>query len=109
MRKDQLNDLFKQLESEMQQYLRERVNESTVKSKTHDIKVIHVNVFGYTELGVIDDRLEFLTKSGYRYSLYSDCDLHDLIDIVNALEDGYPNVINDAPKFQEININFVQP
>lgn len=95
MTKQELNSDFEKLEANIKWYLRQRIYESNIESVTHQIKIIPVNLFDYIELGIINYRLTFLCKDGYHYSLLGEADLHDLIDIVNQLEDGLPDLIND--------------
>ena len=60
------------------------VNMSNVKSKHYDTNVIKINIFDYEELGIINDVLTFVDGDGQQYSLYCDCDIEDLIDIIIA-------------------------
>ena len=63
--------------------LRDKVENSKQTSKHIAEKAITVNVFDYTELTIINDKLTFLDNSGQHYSLFADCNLEDLIDILN--------------------------
>lgn len=74
---------FDSLQEEVEIELRYRIARSKYRSKHNDCKVIKVNVFDSVELGIIDDRLTLFDENGYHYSLYSDCQLTDLIDILN--------------------------
>ncbi len=73
---------YRDLEMKVLATLREKVTKSSFKSKHMDSKALRVNVFDYTELVVIDDSLTFLDKHGYHHSLFSDCSLEDLIDLI---------------------------
>ena len=76
---------YEDLEMRILSELRKRINNSDVYSK-HLVqeKCIEVDVFDYTELAIVDDKLAFLDDKGYQYSLWNrDCDLEDLIDILN--------------------------
>ena len=64
--------------------LREKVESSKQTSKHIDEKSINVNVFDYTELTIVNDKLTFLDSNGQHYSLFAHCNLEDLIDILNA-------------------------
>jgi hypothetical protein len=78
-----LKKRYRDLEMEILRDLRDLVEKSKIKSKHVDEKCITVNVFDYTELTVVNDRLTFLDCNGYHFSLYADCSLEDLIDIIN--------------------------
>jgi uncharacterized membrane protein len=67
--------------------LETRVLRSTYKSKHVDTHAIRVNIFGYTELVHLNGKLVFLDDSGYAYSIFSDCTLEDLIDVLNSCID----------------------
>ncbi len=76
---------YRDLEMRILSELRKRINNSNVYSKhvTHE-KCIEVDVFDYTELAIVDDKLTFLDDKGYQYSLWNgDCNIEDLIDILN--------------------------
>lgn len=64
--------------------LRNKVENSKQTSKHIDEKSINVNVFDYTELTIVNDRLTFLDSNGQHYSLFADCNLEDLIDVLNV-------------------------
>jgi len=61
-----------------------KIEQSDQMSKHMDCKAVTVNLFDYTELVYHDERLKFLDNNGYHYSVYSDCELTDLIDILSA-------------------------
>ena len=82
---DNLNKRYRDLELRVMRELRNRVEDSKHTSIHIEEKAIKVNVFDYTELTIVDDRLTFLDRKGSHYSLLSDCNLEDLIDIINAL------------------------
>ena len=75
---------YRDLEQRVLFELRELVNNSNQQSNHVNEKCIEVNVFGYTELVILNDSLTFLDDKGLHYSLFNgDCSLEDLIDIVN--------------------------
>lgn len=76
---------YRDLELRVMRELRDRVENSTCISGHSHEKSIKVNVFDYTELTIVDDSLVFLDNHGYHYSLFADCNLEDLIDILNAV------------------------
>lgn len=78
---------YRDLETRVLGALREEIGKSNVQSKHMDTPVIPVNVFGYTELAIINDRHTFMDGNGEHYSLWADCGLEDLIDILNKLEE----------------------
>lgn len=75
---------YRDLEQRVLRELREKVEGSKYISKHLDERVIKVNVFDYTELAIVNDRLTFLDSNGQHYSLFADCNLEDLIDILNV-------------------------
>lgn len=75
---------YRDLEQRIMRELREKVESSKQTSKHIDEKSINVNVFDYTELTIVNDRLTFLDSNGQHYSLFADCNLEDLIDILNV-------------------------
>ena len=75
---------YRDLEQRIMRELREKVENSKQTSKHIDKKSINVNVFDYTELTIVNDRLTFLDSNGQHYSLFADCNLEDLIDILNV-------------------------
>lgn len=75
---------YRDLEMKVLSNLRAKIKESKEKSKHIDEKCIKVNVFGYTELAILNDQLIFMDDRGLQYSLWNgDCNLEDLIDILN--------------------------
>ena len=81
---NELNLIYNKLWRDVISELTNLVNKSKVKSKHCDCKAIKVNIYDYTELGIINDKLTFFDKDGLQYSLFSDCDIEDLIDIIIA-------------------------
>lgn len=82
-----LSEKLDSLEREIHENLRNEIENSRVVSKHNtDLKVIKVDIFGYTELGIIFGDLTFLDEIGYHYSIDSDCTLLDLIDILNNIK-----------------------
>jgi hypothetical protein len=77
---------LRDLETQVLSALRDEINKSKVVSKHMDTPVIPVNIFGYTELAIINDRHTFMDEKGYHYDIWNgDCSLEDLIDILNNL------------------------
>lgn len=76
---------YEQLNADVQYALKKAIEKSKTESIHVQGKCIKVNVFDYTELVVLNDNLTFLDSKGYHYSLYADCTLDDLIDILNEL------------------------
>lgn len=75
---------YRNLEQGIISELRDKVESSKHISKHLNEKSIKVNVFDYTELAIVNDRLTFLDSNGLHYSLFADCNLEDLIDILNV-------------------------
>ena len=75
---------YRNLEQRIISELRDKVESSKHISKHLDEKSIKVNVFDYTGLTIVNDRLTFLDSNGQHYSLFADCNLEDLIDILNV-------------------------
>ena len=78
-----LKHQYRDLEISVLRELRDLVENSKHISKHVNEKSIYVNVFDYTELTIINDRLVFLDEDGYHYSLLNECNLEDLIDIIS--------------------------
>lgn len=76
---------YRDLEQRVLANLRFKISVSKEYSKHVQTKCIKVNVFDYTELANISDQLTFLDAKGLQYSLWSDCNLEDLIDILNIV------------------------
>ena len=74
---------YRNLEMKVLRSLRDKIENSTYISKHINEKAIKVNVFDYTELSIINDRLTFLSETGLQFSLFADANLEDLIDILN--------------------------
>lgn len=82
-----LKKQYRDLETRVLSGLRDEINNSRVYSKHTNEKCIKVNVFDYTELAIIHDRLTFLDDKGYHYNIFNgDCNLEDLIDILNKID-----------------------
>ena len=78
-----LSDQYKNLEQSVLANLRWLVKSSKEYSEHVQEKCIRVNVFNYTELVIINDRLTFLDDNGLQYSIWNgDCELEDFIDII---------------------------
>lgn len=84
--KTKIRGKFTKLEGEVLDLLMSLISNSNIVSK-HIVGTpcIKVNVFDYTELILLDDKLTFLDNDGYQYSLYSECSLEDLIDIIESI------------------------
>lgn len=78
---------YRDLETKVMRQLRDKIEASNYTSKHINEKAIKVNVFDYTELAVINDRLTFMDDNGFQYSLFTDTGLEDLIDIIAATTD----------------------
>ena len=77
---------YRDLEQKVLANIRYRISVSKEYSKHLPVKCINVNVFDYTELAIINDHLTFLDNKGLQYSIWNgDCNLEDLIDILNSL------------------------
>lgn len=74
---------YRNLEMRVLSELRDKINKSRKESKHVQEKCIKVNVSDYTELVILHDELTFLDNNGQCYSIWSDCTLEDLIDILN--------------------------
>lgn len=85
MAKRNFNTRYKQLEADVKFALRKAIEKSKVESIHVSEKCIKVDVYDYTELTIINDELTFLDRTGYQYSLYAECSLEDLIDILTKL------------------------
>ena len=80
---ENLKKQYRDLEMRVLANLRYKVSTSKEYSKHINEKCIKVNVFDYTELANINDRLTFLDNDGMQYSLFAEANLEDLIDILN--------------------------
>lgn len=81
-----LRERLDDLENDVIEALKNEINESNLFSKfVSDAKVIKVNIFGYIELCLLDEYLVFYDSSGYQYGLFAECDIYDLINILNDL------------------------
>lgn len=77
-----LKERFKKLEQDVFVELVKRITKSKYISKHINDKAIEVNIFHYVELALINDRLTFMDKHGYQYSVYTECSLEDLVDLL---------------------------
>ena len=79
---------YRDLEMRVLANLRYKISVSKEYSKSvSNSKCLKVNVFGYTELAIINDQLTFLDSQGLQYSIWADCTLEDLIDILDKTEE----------------------
>jgi len=85
MKYQHLTKNYRNLETEILASLRDEITKSSVMSKHTDTPVILVNVFDYTELAIINDRPTFMDANGQHYSIWADCTIEDLIDILNKI------------------------
>jgi hypothetical protein len=79
-----LKKQYRDLEVKTLHELRNMVERSEEMSEHLNEKSIKVNVFDYTELTIVNDKLTFLDANGLHYSLFAECNLEDLIDILNS-------------------------
>lgn len=74
---------YRDLEMEVLRSLRDEVESSNFKSSFSDSKAIKIDLFGYSEIALINDLLFVFNKEGYRTMLLnSGITLEDLIDIL---------------------------
>lgn len=79
----ELKNKYEALEQDVLNALTDLINKSHYCTcHVSDCKAIQVSVFDYTELAIVNDRLTFLDDNGMHYSLYAECSLEDLIDIL---------------------------
>ena len=83
-RVDMLDNTFKSLKTKVETELHDKISQSNYISNHLNQKAIEVNVFDYVELTIVNGDLTFITQDGLHTSLYSECYLEDLIDILNA-------------------------
>lgn len=79
---DNLKKVYRDLETKVFATLRSIINNSNYTSKHINTKAIEVNLFDYTELCIVNDSLTFLDDNGQHYSIFCDCYLEDLIDLL---------------------------
>jgi hypothetical protein len=72
--------------SEVEDQLKSLIAGSHVTSSICNELCLTVDIYGYTELVYVNNELTFLCKDGENYSLFSECTLHDLIDIIKEYE-----------------------
>ena len=85
MKYKELKRRHDELEADVMDALKEEILDSQIQSKFMNNPVIKVNVFDYVELTLIGDEPVFLDNDGYHYSVYSECSLEDLIDILTKI------------------------
>lgn len=80
---------LKQRHDELEQDIISALTKEVENSKTESVhmhtKAVKIDVLNYRELAVINDRLTFIDDEGYHHSIYSECSLDDLIDILNNI------------------------
>lgn len=74
---------YRDLETRVLNELRQKVQNSKIKSKHLSEKCIKVKCYNYSELTIVDDKLTFLDSNGQHYSIFNETDLEDLINILN--------------------------
>ena len=78
---------YRDLETRVLSELRDKITSSSVYSKHTNEKCLKVNIFDYTELVIIGERLMFLHDNGYQYDIFNgDCTLEDFIDILSKID-----------------------
>jgi len=85
MKHKKIKEQHDKLEQKIMSVLRQKILKSKTSSKFMDTPVIKVNVFNYVELAILNDHLTFLDAKGFHYSIYADCSLEDLVDILTQL------------------------
>lgn len=85
MKRLHLRESYDTLEAEVIGALKEEIENSKTVSKHVDSKSLKVNVYNYTELVLIDYTLTFIDSNGLHYSVWAECSLEDLIDILQQL------------------------
>lgn len=85
MKYTKLKENYEALVNDIRLALENEIRNSSIQSKHYDAKAIKVNIFGYTELILLDNRfLIFLDKDGYQYSIDAECELEDLLNILST-------------------------
>ena len=87
------------LEKKVIETLLNAVYQSEYTSKHINEKAIKVELFDYTELTVVNNELVFLDNGGYQYTMYAECSLEDLIDILPEEEkklDRYEKALKEC-------------
>lgn len=80
-----LTHQYDSLEQEVINALYHEIHKSEYISKHVACKAIKVNVFDYTELTIINQKLVFIDSNGHHYGLFSECTILDLIDVLNSI------------------------
>ena len=86
MKYSELKERHNALEKDVFNALMNEIEESERESEHVQEKALPVNIFGYAELVVLSGELTFIDDGGYQYSVYADCSLEDLIDILSLIE-----------------------
>jgi hypothetical protein len=76
---------YRDLQTRVFNELRNKINNSTYKSKFTGDNAIEVDLDGYVELTIIDHTLIFIKENGIYHSIFysnNNIDLEDLIDIL---------------------------
>ena len=76
---------YRDLETRVHHELKEKIKKSKYTSKFVNKKAIPTNIDNcnvFTEITIINDNLTLLDWNGNHYSVFVDCDLEDLIDIL---------------------------
>lgn len=86
MKHKNLSIQYNNLEEKIKEALKSEISNSKIKSKHTNSNSIKVSVFDYVELVIIDSKLTFLDHDGLHYSLFNECTIVDLINILNKLQ-----------------------
>lgn len=81
---ENLKKEYRNLEMRVLANLRYKISISTQYSDHLEGKCIKVNIGRYTELANVNHTLIFMDKKGLHYSVFDQCTLEDLIDILNT-------------------------
>lgn len=82
-----LTDRYNEVENEIIAMLEKEVNASFIESENHKVPCLKISLFDYTELLILNGRLQFADSDGLLYNLFND-DVRndDLLDILNQIE-----------------------
>jgi hypothetical protein len=78
---DNFKKQYRNLETSVLHELRCKVEKSETKSSFIADNVLSIDYDGFVELGIINDKLVFISDSGYHYDILT-ASLEDLIDIL---------------------------
>ena len=83
---EKLANKYNVLKSQVIDALTKEIQKSKIKSKHCDDNCIKVSIYHHTELIYHNDNLTFLDENGYHYSVWTLCELEDLIEILNKIK-----------------------